>query len=396
MRSSRRQKLVFMWLLLSALLTIFLFAASQLSIENAVQERVRGHLLLTLDESHFGDTQNRTNDQKALQRIGQQINVAMQNLVVNRWYSTHKSCVVRLRRVDQVMIDDNPAHRIITFGLLRNQLEREVEISVSCSPNGWVAVGIGGCLGLLFIAINLFFPPPLSKVHRQWINYLLARGYSGAEAFDIIRQYDTPRLALSPAQLACIEQLHDQRKHNFSAVLEMVADPRVTALDAAQIEWFILGLRNDPGNVSGALDLAAAEDSLVIDLTELKLSVHGLPVPMSGTPLFYFAWYAMRRLSGDGWITNPASNRPDLVLGQELVELMSRFDGHAKAINDLERTGLRAKTLDQNRSKIKDDIVGVLGQKLAQAYLFEASKHQNGIQMRYRLQVEALNIRIIA
>ena len=63
----------------------------------------------------------------------------------------------------------------------------------------------------------------------------------------------------------------------------------------------------------------------------------------------------MHRLRGDGSITNPASNRPDPVLGRDLVELMSRYEGHARAINDLERTGLKARTLDQNRSKIKDD-----------------------------------------
>ncbi len=127
----------------------------------------------------------------------------------------------------------------------------------------------------------------------------------------------------------------------------------------------------------------------------MKLSIRGLNVPISGTPLFYYAWYAMSRLSGDGWITNPASNRPDPVLGRQLVDLMSRFDGHAKAINDLERTGLKARTLDQNRSKIKDDMVAALGEKLARAYLFEASKHPDGIHMRYRLHVDPRHIHII-
>jgi len=104
----------------------------------------------------------------------------------------------------------------------------------------------------------------------------------------------------------------------------------------------------------------------------------------------------MHRMSGDCWVTNPASNRPDPVLARELVELMSRYDGHAKAINDLERTGLKARTLDQNRSKIKDDISAVLGEKLATAYLFEASRHPDGIHMRYRLQVEPQQIRIVS
>jgi hypothetical protein len=129
----------------------------------------------------------------------------------------------------------------------------------------------------------------------------------------------------------------------------------------------------------------------------MTLQLHGLDVPVSGTPLFYYAWYAMARQQeeGKGWITNPATNRPDPAAGRELIKLMSHYDGHARAINDLERAGLKARTLDQNRSKIKDEIVAVLGEELADAYLFEASKHPNGIQMRYRLRVAAHAIKIV-
>ena len=74
---------------------------------------------------------------------------------------------------------------------------------------------------------------------------------------------------------------------------------------------------------------------------------------------------------------------------------MSRYDGHARAINDLERTGLKARTLDQNRSKIKDEIVAILGEELADAYLFETSKHPDGMHTRYRLRVAAHAIRIV-
>jgi hypothetical protein len=394
MRTKRWQRLISAWLLLSVALTAILFAANQRSIEYAVQELVRAHLLLSVDESLFSDTKSRSDDQQVLQRIGQQINAAIQDLVVNRWYSAQRECVVRLRSIDRVTIDEHPVHRITTFGLLRNQLERQVEFGVSCTPNWSVAIGIAACLGLLFFGIGFFLRPPLSKVHRQWINYLLQRGYSATDAFDIIHPHDAPHLTLGPVQLACLEQLHDRQKHNFSRVLEMVVDQRVAALDIAQVDWFLLGLQGDPGNLNRALALAGAEDSLRFDLARMTVSVRGLSVPMSGTPLFYYAWYAMRRISGDGWITNPASNRPDPVLGGELVDLMSRFDGHAKAINELERTGLRARTLDQNRSKIKDDLVAVLGQKLAQAYFFESGKHHNGIQMRYRLQLDARYVHI--
>jgi hypothetical protein len=395
MQIRHSQRLALIWLLLSILLAIFVFAASQSVLENAVQEQVRRHLALTLDESHFGNAQNGGNDRGALQYIGRQMNIALQNMVLNRWYSAQKNCVVRLQRVDDVVIDEEPARRNITFSLLRNQVEREVVVGLSCSSNWWVAVGALSLLGLLFVAITFLFPPPLSQVHRQWINFLLERGYTGAEAFAIISRYDATRLTLSPVQLACLEQLHDSEQRNFSWVLGVVTDSRVAALGDDEVDWFLLGLRSEPGSITGALDLATAEDSVVIDLNEMTLSVRGLNVPLSGTPLFYYAWYAMARVNGDGWITNPASNRPDLVGAQELIRLMSSFDGHARAINDLEMTGLKARTLDQNRGKIKDDIVAVLGEKLAGAYHFDASKHPDGIHMRYRLHVEGRHIQII-
>lgn len=389
-------RLALIWLLLSILLAVFMVAASQAVLEEAVHEKVRQHLLLTLDEAHFGNAQDGGNDQEALQRIGQQMNTALQDLVVNHWYASQKECVVRLRRIDDVTINDENMQHDIIVSLPRNQIEREIVVGLTCSTSWQGAGAISVLLGFLFLVISLLVPPPLSKAHRQWINYLLERGYSGMEAFAMVHRYAASSLVMNATQSVCLEQMHDSEQRNFGSVLKVVTDDRVAALGEVEVDWFLLGLRGDPDRVSGALELASATDSVEIDLHEMKLSIRGLPVPIGGTPLFYYAWYAMRRQDGDGWITNPASNRPDTVLARELVELMSRCNGHGKAINDLERTGLKARTLDQNRSKIKDDIVAALGEKLATAYLFEASRHPDGIHMRYRLQVDSRHIRIFS
>ncbi|MEZ5570810.1 MAG: hypothetical protein R3E64_02210 [Halioglobus sp.] len=395
MQINHRQRLILLWLLLSALLSAYLFTASQSALDAKVKDHVRRHLLLTMDESLFGTTQNRGNDQEGLQRIGEQVNIALQNLVVDRWFSAQRECAVRLQRVDDVIVDEHPMHRAIRFSVPMNQAEREIEIGLSCSRNWLTAAGVASVLGLFFIVIHHLLPPPLTRTHRQWINYLLERGYEPEQAFDIIRKYDAARLNLSATQLVCLERLHDTARGNFSQALDVATDARVAALNEHQINWLLLGLATDPTDLARALALAQAEDSVVIDLTKMTLNLRGLNVPMSGTPLFYYAWYAMSRINGPGWITNPATNRPDRVAGGQLVELMSRFGGHAKAINDLEQTGLKARTLDQNRSKIKDDIVAVLGERLSTAYLFEASKHPDGIHMQYRLSSAAHRIRII-
>jgi len=86
---------------------------------------------------------------------------------------------------------------------------------------------------------------------------------------------------------------------------------------------------------------------------------------------------------------NPRSNRPDRAAGEELARLMWNFSGHAKASSLLESVGMRAKTLDQNRSKIKDEIVAALGAELASRYLFEQRRDPRSSRMSYRLGLRA-------
>jgi hypothetical protein len=131
-----------------------------------------------------------------------------------------------------------------------------------------------------------------------------------------------------------------------------------------------------------------------IDLRRGKLEIHGMDIPMHKTPLFYLAWYAIKRRSSDGWVQNPRSNRPDRIASEELVALMADHNGHGRAMHDLEAHGLKAKTLDQNRSKIKDGITAVLGEELGARYLFELRKHATSNRTSYRLKLDAGRIRI--
>jgi hypothetical protein len=112
------------------------------------------------------------------------------------------------------------------------------------------------------------------------------------------------------------------------------------------------------------------------------------------TPLFYYAWYALKRVQSAGWMLNPPSNRPDREQGSELAELMWKYKGHAKAISELEQHGLRAKTLDQNRSKLREELVATLGPTLAEHYLFDTEKDALG-RLRYRLKSTATQIKIL-
>lgn len=395
MRVRHGARLFIGWLLLAVLLVTGLFLGGQWLMEEKVRERLGEHLLLTLDASHFSNAEGRVNDRSALVTLGRQINTGMDDLVEGRWYAARKECSVRVLRIDDVSIDETAMARTTTLALPRNQLDREVEVGLSCAP-GWPgALVLAGFLGVCFLSLFYLLPPPLSATQREWIEYLLERGYGEAEAFDIVSAYDAEALAMNSVQLTCLEELHEAAARNFADVLAVVTDPRVAQLDAEEVAWALLVLRSGSGDLNEALALAAAGDLMTIDLNRMTLTVRGLKVAISRTPLFYLAWYAMSRREGEGWITNPASNRPDTEAASVLVDLMSRHDGHARAINDLQQAGLKARTLDQNRSKIKEDLVAALGEPLAVHYLFETSKHPDGVRMRYRLALSADKIRLV-
>lgn len=394
--------LVLLWLVLSALLFVFTVSAGRQAIQDNMVQSVRQHLLLTLNEAYFGSADNEVNDAHGLQNIGEQINVALQEVVTMRWYGSQHSCAVALTQIDGVSIGEeaiekaapqsSPGNMMMT--LPRNQLDRDIGLSVDCSPN-WLAPSAASFfLGLLFFLIQRFVPAPMSGQHREWIAYLAERGYADDETFALVGPLTSIQLALNAAQRACFEQLHRPAQRNFAEVVHSVSGRGVAALDEAGVDWFVLGMSHY-ADAEKALALATCADSIEIDLPAMSLRLRGLSVPMSGTPLFYYAWYALQRSAGDGWVTNPASNRPDLEVGGKIAQLMSLHKGHGRAINDLEQGGLKARTLDQNRSKMKEDIVSVLGEKLAKIYLFETSKHIDGIHMRYRLGLDSSAIDVL-
>lgn len=192
-----------------------------------------------------------------------------------------------------------------------------------------------------------------------------------------------------------LEQLHDVETQNFAGVFTLVTDARVSRLNEDQLAWLQLGLTHyGLDDLQKALALATREDLVEIDLDTWEVRVRGLPVALGKTPLFYYAWYCRERLAGEGWVANPASNRPNKEEGLRLAEFMWQHGGHSKAISDLEQSGLKAKTLDQNRSKIKDDMAAALGEQLAARYLFDAEKHPDGLRTRYRISLPATRIRL--
>ncbi|NIB42366.1 hypothetical protein HBA55_22355 [Pseudomaricurvus alkylphenolicus] len=147
---------------------------------------------------------------------------------------------------------------------------------------------------------------------------------------------------------------------------------------------------------SHARSICADKDNLCFDVESGTAVVHGIPIELPKTPLLYLVWYATLRVenTNEGWFLNPQTNRPDHDTSAELLALMKRHGGHNKAINELENNGLKAKTLDQNRNKIKDVLVQSLGDALAEPYLFDMQRDSASGRFRYRLRLSPEQIHL--
>lgn len=245
----------------------------------------------------------------------------------------------------------------------------------------WPALHLVSVLGALILTgFYYLFPRPLSELHRRWFSWLLSQGESRSQAKLLTADLAQP---LSPLAGPWLEQL---------VLLLPFADALVLARSAADenlelkaLPWLLASWRQQPYQVAIAINVAKANVCLEFDLYRQQLWVHGICINVAQTPLFYYLWYALQREAGEGWLLNPSSQQADIVTAKSLVALMRKYGGHPKAIAELEEHGLRAKTLDQNRSKIKDAFCAVLGEELAVQLLFESEKDRRTGRSRYRL-----------
>ncbi len=192
-----------------------------------------------------------------------------------------------------------------------------------------------------------------------------------------------PRSAQSQRRCAALQQAGIAA----SACESLCADPALKTVADTELPWVSRAIQlGYPVDV--AINAGKASACLRFDVKGSRVSVHGLWIDLPATPFIYYYWYASCRLqSREGWFTNPAAKRPDLASAQQLIAMMENHGGHRKAINDLYEKGLRAKILDQNRSKIKDELCHVLGDELAQEYLFEGIRDKRTARYRYRLRL---------
>lgn len=259
---------------------------------------------------------------------------------------------------------------------------RFVSVQPQCTINSKGVVALATLMVLPVLALLWWLPAPVSAQRESFIVKALQSGVPVAEALTLtVALQET----IAPERLLFLQRLLQQK---FS-----VADAIALALCQSEhfdpdcdLAWLQLGWRTYPADCEKAFQLAKAPATLEFQLSESCVIVHGLTIELPRTPLLYYYWYALQRINtAEGWVLNPASNKPDQPLAQDIIALMSQWQGHKKAIQDLAEQGLKAKTLDQNRSKIRDELVSVLGAELASAYLFDSQKSVRTGRFSYRL-----------
>jgi hypothetical protein len=238
-------------------------------------------------------------------------------------------------------------------------------------------------------------PQPLDDERSFWFHRLLAAGLAPDDALTAVR---SARLPVNPPPAAVqvfesVLQDHPQldRAH-IERAWQIMADPRVPSFDSLALQWFDAVLRKTHDPVQ-ALEVAAQPDRVTIDPEHDLLTIHGLAIPVDGTPLRYYAWYACRhsdplwRGASEGWVPNPRANRPDAGYARELEWLFEHWGGHGAAVGHVaEGGGLTALTLNRNRDRIRSAVLKAVGdEQLADRYLFVDRRAARGGVNEFRL-----------
>lgn len=325
-----------------------------------------------------------------------------------------RECRAQVLRVQQEHFAAADAgERRLLLRWLRGASEREVELGLRCQRNWAYLLPVNAVLAALATGLLASLPRPPSARRRRYLQTLSGLGCPPREARALSRDID----AFSAGQLQLLDIYLQSPLESWelspAAAIGRAGSEAVAELSPTERVWLREALAWYRGDAERALAVACADASLVLLPGCATVVAHGVEIRLPTTPFFYYYWYALRRLrdsdtdtdtdtnadsdSGNeagGWYTNPSSSRADFEGGRELLELMVAHNGHNKAINDLREKGLRAKTLDQNRSKVREVLQNRLGERLAADYLFELERDPRTARFRCRLATAPEAIRV--
>ncbi|WP_430460550.1 hypothetical protein ACQUQU_15205 [Thalassolituus sp. LLYu03] len=382
---SRLLILLLSLLAISLLLAVGARASALWSVQSVLQRELPPVVNAALVNAH--------DEAQALARMEQQLQTALT-------FTLQPLAGVRLIddiRPGKLQLSTTPPASVLDSGWRHETLQlawpygegvMQAQLTLELIP-AWPALLLAALVISLILQLVLeVLPGSRWALAGAWRQHFRQQGYAPAQAAQLASEVSADPEALVWAQT--LAQDKGQGELPLSDCLLLARNTDWRAFSAEQLDWFRLALLRGL-SADEAARVAIHDSSLSFDLAARQVQVHGLTLGMAPTPLFYYFWYARRCALGLGLYVNPAVNRPDEREGHWLADLMEAHGGHAKAINDLRDSGLKGKTLDQNRNKIKDELTRALGD-LAAAFLFQAERDMATARYRYGLTLSPASL----
>jgi len=257
----------------------------------------------------------------------------------------------------------------------------EVRFALSFSYHWLMIMLMAMVITLFLLTLEVLLPSKNNQLKKQLHNNLSRFGYDPLQVKELINFTDK-----NPSYLKQIKRLNKESSLTFGDLIWLLENEHLKTLVEDKFCWFIIAI-NQKHTVEDAMNIAEQDDSIIFDIQHQQVIIHGLKIQFPKTPLFYYFWYAKRKIEGlDGYI-NPLQNKPDIENGVKLAKIMESYQGHQRAINDLTTIGLKGKTLDQNRNKIKDELQKTLGSDIAKAYLFDCIRDTKTARYKYAISL---------
>lgn len=356
--------------LLLVLLVQLMVWQAKTTLQQQMQQQLPGPIEAAFHNSHGGQTE-------LFSAIRQKLNTDLQTIPNQQTWSLIAGCQAQV-----VSLLDEPMKpsSLIRLQWSEHQQQRQLWYQSNCQLNKPVLFVLWLCLLPAVLLCCSLLPVIVQPKRWRLLRQLQQLPLS------VVAQRAAER-AMPTNWTMAQQQLFQQlclRQLCVADAMVLCEQPKAADFCLNQIDWLVLGWQQLQ-SAAKAFAVAECAPGLQFDPINHQLWVHGLPLQLAKTPFLYFYWYAKARAVGEGWLLNPASNKPDQQAAQQLIMLMQQYQGHGKAISDLSQQGLKAKTLDQNRSKIRDELIRQLGPELAKPYLFVSEKDGRSGRFRYRL-----------
>lgn len=370
---------------ISFMLSAASFSASQLGLQLFVKQKLIENIRPKLQQTYYSQIDELSMSESIMERI----NADLQKVQISSPFETIEACSIELVSLNDKLIKQEYIQIKWLFG---NDWYL-AQAKFDCQTN-WPRLMLTSLIfACLLLVIWLLAPKPRSKTQQILIEQALKAGSSTPEAQKIAQTLEAHYKHLIPIVNYCHQY---NFKIDIRALLLWLCEHHTIRLTEYQIHWFCRASQLFPNEFDKALTTALLDDTLSFQPETSTIVIRDIDIKLSKTPFYYLLWYAQYKATNvnQGWFINPATDKPDTIHSHQIMHLMQRLNGHAKAINELERNGLRAKTLDQNRNKIKDEISAILGDDIAPNFLFEFERDMQTSRFRYRLKLKTQQIHL--